>query len=320
MDASNEEEIHGAQIMHQFIVPSPLGRERLDKVMAAMLPQFSRARLQNWVQAGHVSVNDQIQTKPRMMLKVGDAIQVQVQPDESESFMTAQPVNFDVISESKQWLVVNKPAGLVVHPGAGNWSHTLLNGLLYRFEALKDVERAGLVHRLDKDTSGLMVVARTALAREELIRQLQARTVKREYIALVQGHVQAQQGTIERSIGRDPRVAVRMSVVRPIAAKEARTDYQVVRRGMLKGSPVSEVICQLHTGRTHQIRVHMASEGHPLVGDTLYGAARSEWAPRQMLHARALAFEDPQTQARMAFECALPEDMAYLLDEMQAIT
>src|SRR5690606_37825986 len=254
----------------EFLIDFKAVPERLDKALARLMPEHSRTRIQGWIEDGHVTVNAQ-QAKMRQNLMPGDRIKVQVQPSAEATAFLPEDIPLNVVAESADWIVINKPAGLVTHPGAGNWSGTLLNGLLHRYPELATVARAGIVHRLDKDTSGLLVVARNEIAQTHLVRQLQARSVTREYLALVHGHLK-QGGTAQAQIGRDARVPVRMSADRPIAPKPAVTHYQPRQRGKLvSGEPVTLVSCQLETGRTHQIRVHMASLGHPLVGDELYG-------------------------------------------------
>lgn len=289
--------------------------DRLDKVLARLMPQHSRSRLQGWIEGGHVQVNGQ-PVRIRAKVGAGDRITVWAQtPPEALSFVP-EAVDFEVVAESPDWVVINKPAGLVTHPGAGNWHGTLLNGLLLRYPGLERVARAGIVHRLDKDTSGLLVVARHEIAQTDLVRQLQAREVKREYRALVHGLVDGS-GTVHRPIGRDPRVPVRMSSDRPVAPKDAITHYQAARHGRsAEGMPVSDIVCRLETGRTHQIRVHMASLHHPLLGDTLYGGRCIAGAQRQMLHARALSFRDPPSGQWVAFEANVPEDFSHVLQEV----
>ncbi|MCI2809990.1 RluA family pseudouridine synthase [Eoetvoesiella caeni] len=296
----------------QFELPFKALPERLDKVLARLIPEHSRSRLQAWIEGGHVHVNGQA-ARVRQMVNPGDKITVWEQlPPESLAF-SPEPVEFGVVAESPDWIVVNKPAGLVTHPGAGNWSGTLLNGLLHRFPELKAVARAGIVHRLDKDTSGLLVVARHEKAQTHLIRQLQDRSVSREYVALVHGNI-VKSGTVDRAIGRDARVPVRMAVENPIAPKAAITHYEPVRIGeTAEGSLVTEVACRLETGRTHQIRVHMASLRHPLVADVLYGGKQLAGAARQLLHARALRFDDFSTGQRVSFEAPLAEDFLAVL-------
>lgn len=297
-------------------VPRGVRADRLDKVLASLLPDHSRGRLQGWIENGYVHVNG-APAKVRQVVGPYDVITVweQVAP-ESRAF-AAEPVAFEVVAESPDWIVVNKPAGLVTHPGAGNWSGTLLNGLLHRYPELAQVARAGIVHRLDKDTSGLLVIARNERAQTHLVRQLQARSMGRDYLALVHGHLK-QAGLVDSPIGRDARVPVRMSVDRPIAPKPAVTHYTPLRRGLgAEQDPVTEVACRLETGRTHQIRVHLSSLGHALLGDTLYGGKQLAGATRQMLHARALHFDDPGGGGLRSFSADLPIDM---IQVQEAIT
>ncbi len=292
----------------EFELPFTALAERLDKVLARLMPQHSRSRLQAWIEEGHARINGRA-ARVRDKAGPGDRIQVWPQPAPEAMAFVAEPIAFEVVAEGADWIVVDKPAGLVTHPGAGNWHGTLLNGLLHRYPELARVARAGIVHRLDKDTSGLLVVARNETAQTHLVRQLQARSVRREYLALVHGWPDAQ-GTVSLAIGRDARVPVRMSVQHPIAPKPAVTHYRTLRRGhaVEVQAPVAEVACRLETGRTHQIRVHMASLRHPLLGDTLYGGPALAGAARQMLHARALGFEDPASGERLAFESEVPAD------------
>ena len=290
--------------------------ERLDKIVAGLLPQHSRSRLQGWIENGHILLNGR-QAKIRQLAGPGDLITVQPQLAPEDLAFTPEPIDFGVVEESEHWVVVNKPAGLVTHPGAGNWQGTLLNGLLYRYPELSRVPRAGIVHRLDKDTSGILVVARTERAQTDLVRQLQARSVRREYVALAHGWV-AGAGSVDLPIGRDPSVPVRMAVERPIAAKPALTHYSPLRSGSdTEGNRVTEIVCRLETGRTHQIRVHLASLRHPLLGDTLYGGKAIAGAQRQMLHARALAFQDPGGKGLVSFELAPPADFLAVEEQLE---
>lgn len=299
----------------EFELPFRSLPERLDKVLARLIPEHSRSRLQVWIEAGHVLVNGQ-PGRIKQTVNPGDKLTIWEQrPPESLAF-SPEPVDFGVIAQSPDWIIVNKPAGLVTHPGAGNWSGTLLNGLLYRFPELNLVARAGIVHRLDKDTSGLLVVARHEKAQTHLIRQLQDRSVNREYIALVHGNV-VKPGRVDLDIGRDPKVPVRMAVERPIAPKQAITHYTPVRIGeTAEGQLVTEVVCRLETGRTHQIRVHLMSLHHPLVADVLYGGKLIAGATRQLLHARALSFDDFSSGERVSFEAPLADDFARALKEI----
>ncbi|MCD0503635.1 RluA family pseudouridine synthase [Bordetella petrii] len=300
----------------QFItVPPGTPADRLDKVLASLLDGHSRSRLQGWIEAGWVRVNG-APAKVRQIVGAGDVLAVWEQPAPESLAFAPEPVDFAVVDESPDWIVVNKPAGLVTHPGAGNWQGTLLNGLLHRYPELSRVARAGIVHRLDKDTSGLMVVARTELAQTHLVRQLQARSMGREYVALAHGRLAAA-GVVDRAIGRDARVPVRMSVDRPIAPKPAVTHFAPQRHGSEpSGGPVTEVLCRLETGRTHQIRVHLASLGHPLLADTLYGGRQVAGAVRQMLHARALHFDDPGGRGPVDFRAPPPGDMRQVQDTL----
>src|SRR5690606_5284894 len=286
--------------------------DRLDKILARLLPQHSRSRLQGWIEEGHVLLNGRA-AKVKQAAGPGDVITVHPQTAPEDRAFTPQAVTFGVVAENQQWIVVDKPAGLVTHPGAGNWEGTLLNGLLYRYPELTRVARAGIVHRLDKDTSGLLVVARTETAQTDLVRQLQARTVKREYCALVHG-VLSGQGTVDAPIGRDARVPVRMSAARPVAPKPAITHYASQAIGHCGSIAVSQVLCRLETGRTHPIRVHMARVRHPLLGDALYGGRLGAGAGRQMLHARALGFNDPVSGRPCAFTADLPDDFRRVQD------
>ncbi|MCM0035593.1 MAG: RluA family pseudouridine synthase [Burkholderiaceae bacterium] len=298
-----------------FRVTDEMPLERLDKVLAQLVPQHSRSRIQTWIERGHVLINGKV-ARVRQTLREDDIITVYEQPSPEEGAFKPEPIAFDVMGESPDWIVVNKPVGLVTHPGAGNWSGTLLNGLLYRYPELAQVARAGIVHRLDKDTSGLLVVARNEVAQTHLVRQLQARTMGREYLALAHGRMLGV-GTVDRPIGRDPRVPVRMAVERPSAPKTAITHYSLMRVGEYHDSNISQVSCRLETGRTHQIRVHLASLGHPLLGDTQYGGRIIGDANRQMLHAFQLRFEDPTSGEEVAFTAPPAEDLLRVQEQIQ---
>lgn len=316
-DTQNFEDSASEDESQVFTVTEELAYDRLDKVLAQLLPQHSRSRLQSWIENGFVLVNGQ-PAKVRQTLREDDQITVFEQPAPEDQAFKPENIDFDVMADSPDWIVVNKPVGLVTHPGAGNWSGTLLNGLLFRFPELAQVARAGIVHRLDKDTSGLLVVARNELAQTHLVRQLQARTMGREYLALAHGKMLGQ-GSIDKPIGRDPRVPVRMSVDKPSAPKAAVTHYTLERTGEYLESNISQVRCKLETGRTHQIRVHLASLGHPLVGDVLYGGRVLGEATRQMLHAYQLRFEDPSGKGEVAFVAPLPKDMNKVVEAIQWI-
>lgn len=316
-DSDDEEGVvPGAAAPVEFVLPLTQSPDRLDKVLAGLMPEHSRSRLQQWIQGGHVRVNGGA-AGVRQRVYPHDRITVHEQKSDEARAFTPEPMDLDIIAESPDWIVVNKPAGLVTHPGAGNWQGTLLNGLLYQYPELVHVPRAGIVHRLDKDTSGILVVARHDKAQTSLVRQLQARTVHREYGALVHEHVVAS-GTVDMPVGRDRRVPVRMSVRQPLAAKPAVTHYHMVRHGMLEGQwRVTELRCRLQTGRTHQIRVHMAGIGHPLLGDTLYGGRQIGGALRQMLHAHTLGFADVSDGQWREFHAPWPDDFEQMRDAIQ---
>ena len=285
---------------------------RLDKVLSTLVPQYSRSRLQQWIDDGHVSIDGAV-AKGKMTVYGDEKVVILPQPAPEDHAFVAEPMDLRIAHEDAAIFVIDKPAGLVVHPGAGNWSGTLLNGLLHHLPALSGVPRAGIVHRLDKDTSGLMVVAKTLVAQTDLVRQLQARTVKREYLALVWGTPNVS-GKIDASIGRHPRDRIKMAVSENMTAKPAVTRFERLATGALDGRPVSLMRCQLETGRTHQIRVHMQSIGFALVGDALYGKQHlTPVFPRQALHAQRLGLVHPVSGKACEWSSALPQDFADLI-------
>lgn len=286
---------------------------RLDKTLSTLLPQYSRGRLQQWIEDGLVTVDGKPAKAKATMLGV-ETVVVQPQPAESEHAFAPEPVPLEVVHEDAELIVINKPVGLVVHPAAGNWSGTLLNGLLHRWPQQAGVPRAGIVHRLDKDTSGLLVVARTLTAQTDLVRQLQDRSMGREYLALVWGQP-VSSGRIEAAIARHPRERTKMAVSKSLLAKPAVTHYQKVANGTLDGKPVALLRCKLETGRTHQIRVHLQSIGYPLVGDTVYGKQHlMHLFPRQALHAELLQLVHPATGEEVEWQASPPADLAELLE------
>ncbi|MBC7405590.1 MAG: RluA family pseudouridine synthase [Cytophaga sp.] len=319
LDSSNGEPEDGDDITPEVDVielklRSESCGERLDKVLSKLVPQYSRSRIQQWIEAGFVTVDGK-PSRIKMTMLGDELVSIHPQAAPDEGAYKAEDIPLDVVYEDNSILVINKPAGLVVHPAAGNWSGTLLNGLLHFRPNLASVPRAGIVHRLDKDTSGLMVVAKTLIAQTELVRQLQARTVKRGYAALVWG-TPNQSGTVDAAMARHSRDRLKMAVSQSIVAKSAITHYQRLATGMLERFPVTLVACQLETGRTHQIRVHMQSLGFPLVGDTLYGKQHlARFFHRQALQARRLGLIHPQTGEAVEWEIPLAADFAELIKQ-----
>lgn len=298
----------------------PEGARRLDKWLAEELTQFSRERLKSWIEAGAVEV-DGVTASVRQTLYADQKVRILPQAGKEDRAYAAEAIALDVVAEDDTLIIINKPAGLVVHPAAGNWSGTLLNGLLYHAPALAGIPRAGIVHRLDKDTSGLMVVAKTLEAQTDLVRQLQARTVGREYLALVAGEP-GPAGRVEGAIGRDPRERTRMAVLADGAAgaKAATTHFRLLTRGRIGKIAVALLACRLETGRTHQIRVHLAHRGWPIVGDHPY--ARSNIAAlfsRQALHAARLGLIHPATGAAVSWYAPPPEDLLALYQRANVV-
>jgi 23S rRNA pseudouridine1911/1915/1917 synthase len=276
--------------------------QRLDKLLAQAAPEFSRNHLQGLVEAGHVRVDDVPCTHNARKLRAGQEVAVALVPTAESQAFRPQAMALDILFEDEHVLVINKPAGLVVHPAAGHWSGTLLNGLLAHHAGAARLPRAGIVHRLDKDTSGVMVVGKTTEAVTALVRDIAARTVQRQYLAIAWGEVTDGQQRIDAPIGRDPVQRTRMAVV--AGGKPAQTDVERVATSQ----GFSALRCRLHTGRTHQIRVHLARIGHPLVADVLYGGKPALGLQRQALHATRLAFEHPITRHAVAIDCAPPAD------------
>jgi 23S rRNA pseudouridine1911/1915/1917 synthase len=291
-------------------VPAGSAGQRLDRVLARMLPEHSRSRLAQWMRAGQV-VLDGRPVMPRHKVWGGEVIELLTRPEPAAGIYGAEDIPLEIVFEDETLLVVNKPAGLVVHPGSGNWNGTLLNALLRHAPALSGVPRAGIVHRLDKDTSGLLAVAKTPAAQTHLVRQLQARSVTREYLAVAHGRI-GRGGRIEAPIGRHPVKRTRMAVV--ARGRPAVTHYEVLERY----TEATLLRCRLETGRTHQIRVHLNSIGHPLVGDPAYGKRHSRIAfPRQALHAEKLALVHPRSQRERSWRAAPPADMQELIKRLR---
>ena len=293
-------------------VPREMGGLRLDQALARLFHQYSRNRLQAWLEQGHIKVDGK-RLSPRHPVTGGERVVLEPPRLPDAASPRAQKMPLKVVFEDEALIVIDKPVGLVVHPGAGQPDRTLMNGLLAHAPALAGVPRAGIVHRLDKDTSGLLVVAKTVSAQVSLVEQLASRTVRRTYLALVQGDPPAS-GVIDAPVGRDPRARTRMTVTH--RGKDSRTTYRVVERF---GS-AALLECRLDTGRTHQIRVHFQHIRHPLVGDTVYrrGTRHGINFPRQALHAAELSLVHPSSGATMTWRSPLPRDMKRLLDELRA--
>jgi 23S rRNA pseudouridine1911/1915/1917 synthase len=327
-DELDDEIASGASAMLELTVPGECGGMRFDQALARLLPEYSRSRLQDWIVQGLVTL-DGVAASARRKVWGGEAVIVQPQPHPAEQPCQAEDIALDVVYEDDSILVINKPVGLVVHPGSGNWQGTLLNALLYHAPQLAGIPRAGIVHRLDKDTSGLLVVAKTLTAQTALVRQLQARSMRREYLALAWGEVE-RGGTVDAPIGRHPTQRTRMAVIE--GGKPAVTHYQVEERfpatSTGSGQGCTLLRCKLETGRTHQIRVHLAYIGHPLVGDGTYlkGAQKCppqmrpilSAFPRQALHAERLGLEHPATGEWMEWQTPLPQDMRELLEKIRS--
>jgi 23S rRNA pseudouridine1911/1915/1917 synthase len=300
--------------------PDAMSGMRLDQALARLIPQHSRSRLKGWIEAGLVTLDGVAVTEPKWKLRGGEALVVTEAPAPGDTPFTAEAIALSIVHEDDALLVIDKPPGLVVHPGSGNWSGTLLNALLHHVPAQSALPRAGIVHRLDKDTSGLMVVAKSPEAQTDLVRQLQARTVRREYLAVVWGDL-ARATTIDAPIGRHPTQRTSMAVV--ASGKPARTHVEILERF----GAATLVRCRLETGRTHQIRVHLTALGHPLLGDPTYRGQRTmKGAPpaaarafaRQALHAQRLGLLHPSTRAPMQWESAPPPDFGARVAALRA--
>lgn len=299
-------------------VPRELDGERLDAAAAQLFPSYSRSRLQSWIKRGELRLDGGV-CRPRDKVREGGQLQLNAEL-EAEVSWAPEPIALDIVYEDDAILVLNKPAGLVVHPAAGHADGTLVNALLAHDPSLVQLPRGGIVHRLDKETSGLMVVAKTLASHHDLVDQLQARTVKRQYCAVCVGAMTGG-ATIDAPIGRHPQQRKKMAVL-AVGGKPAITHYRVAQRF----GHHTRITVNLETGRTHQIRVHMAHRKYPLIGDPVYGGrpriprAASELLletlrgfPRQALHAEALGLEHPDTGEALHFECELPADMQELL-------
>ncbi|MGH8729410.1 MAG: RluA family pseudouridine synthase [Burkholderiales bacterium] len=292
-------------------IPDTCSGLRLDRALVQLIDNFSRSRMARWIKSERVHVNGK-PASPSQKVWAGDHIRVE--PEFEVATEEPAPIALDIVHEDAAILVLNKPPGLVVHPGAGNRGNTLLNALLHHSRALAAVPRAGIVHRLDKDTSGLLAIAKTLSAHANLVGQLKTRTMTREYIAIVHGRLPAS-GTVEAAIGRHPARRTQMSVV--ASGKPAATNFKTIER--FGDATLAKVT--LATGRTHQIRVHMQSIGHPIIGDRVYGlrrGGRKVTFSRQALHAARLQFAHPSDEVEVSFTAELPADMQALLQELRA--
>jgi len=283
---------------------------RLDKYICEQHPELSRTHVQKLIAEGYITVNDQL-AKPGLRLNIGDRLKLVIPPTPPSRLVPeAMPLN--ILYEDDDLLVIDKPAGLPVHPAPGYPSHTLVNAILFHFPHLADISdslRPGVVHRLDKDTSGVMLVAKNSTAQADLAEQFKTHSVAKAYLVLVKGHLTPENGIIEAAIGRDPRNRKRMAVV--ASGREARTEYQVIR--YIGDYTLLEV--RPETGRTHQIRVHLAAIGFPVVGDKIYGV-KSPYLDRQFMHACRLGFKQPSSGKYVEFKSELPPDLAQALEDI----
>jgi 23S rRNA pseudouridine1911/1915/1917 synthase len=303
----------GNRILIDKIIPADLAGKRLDQALAALCPNYSRSQIQQWIRAGFVNVNGCVETKPRALVSAHQPVVITAELT-AQAAWEAQDIPLQIVFADQDLIVIDKPAGLVVHPGAGNPEYTLVNALLHYDPQLATLPRAGLVHRLDKETSGLLVVARNLPAHHHLVNILQLREMKREYLAIVQGTLTTG-GVIRTLIGRHPTQRTKMGVVK--TGKPAVTHYQI-----LKTFPAHTLVhVQLETGRTHQIRVHFAHIHHPLVGDPEYGRKSQPHDTirfhRQALHATKLTLTHPRTGETLSWSSPLPTDMQGLLEQLE---
>ena len=308
-----DETVHSE--IRQVTVPLSGHGQRIDRALADAVPEFSRSYLQQLIELGAVQVSSKLVSKASIRVKAGELLTIELRPTPQSQAFKPEQMMLDIVFEDEYLRVINKPAGLVVHPAPGNWSGTLLNGLLARDAQASLLPRAGIVHRLDKDTSGLMVVAKQRQTMDQLVAMIAVRDVGREYIALVNGSWEGSKiRQIESPVGRDPRNRLRMAVV-DLAKNAGKTASTLVSLLDTVGA-FSLVRCKLHTGRTHQIRVHMAEIGHPLVADQTYGGSPAGGLVRQGLHACRLAFAHPRTGEAMVFNMQPPPDIQLAIDSI----
>ena len=306
----------------KIIVSNIYVGKRADIVIHDLMPEYSRAKIQSWIKKGFIKIDSEYFSTNKKIIG-GEIIDIEIQPEDQSNEFSPEKIELNIIYEDDDLFIINKPVNLVVHPAAGNWSGTLLNAILYHYPKNLELPRAGIVHRLDKDTSGLMVVAKNEIAQFDLIKQLQNKNVYREYRAIVWGQIMTKRGIINKPIGRHPKVRVKMAV-NNINGKDAETHYEVLERFNMH----TYIKCILKTGRTHQIRVHMQDNKSPIVGDQIYGLKKiipsKSMTPdfkdktlkfkRQALHAKALGLIHPSTKKSLKWEVDLPDDIKNLLE------
>lgn len=298
----------------EFIVEEDMKGTRLDVVLSLVIEEASRSHLQKLIDIGRVEINGKPVTLKKYKVKTGDSVKVTV-PEPVHLNVVPEDIPLDIVFEDEDLLVVNKPKGMVVHPAAGNYTGTLVNAILYHCKSLSSINgviRPGIVHRIDKDTSGLLMIAKNDIAHRSLAQQLSAHSINRAYRAVVYHNFQDDAGTVNAPIGRDPKNRLKMAVT-PQNSKEAVTHYKVLQRF----GNFTYIECRLETGRTHQIRVHMAYINHPLLGDAVYGPKKKVMGTEtQMLHAKVLGFHHPRTGEYMEFNCPLPEEFIKVLNKL----
>ena len=302
-------------------VPKSLANNRLDKVAASLFPDFSRTQIKKWIEEGRILINGDL-SKPRDFAQENDEIEINPVEEKKVSW-DKEDINFDVIQEDNDFIIVNKHPGLIMHPGSGCYNGTLANGLIFKYPELVNLPRSGIVHRLDKDTSGVLLIARTEKFRNYFIQQMQERSVKKEYVAVVIGSTLGS-FVIEDPIGRDKFNRTKMSI--RADGKEARTYIKLKEK--IHNYSVLDI--SIETGRTHQIRVHLSSKKLPIIGDKIYDPAKSiakesssklvqiiRSFPRQALHAKFLSFECPKTKKQISFEAPIPKDIDNLISDIK---